>query len=167
MKCAGAGAPVPGVRMAWAPPTPRSQRQSDRLLACTASPTGLNPKHKKKKKHHKKTKKKKKKKKKKRGKSSSPLVFPEINAPPPPRSRFQLSQAGSLHLRGLCSSQKITQTDIGSGRSRDDPSITAAGTAFERSASNPPAAGARLPPGARGRPVRESSAASAGRLLRD
>ena len=43
LKCAGAGAPVPGVRMAWAPPTPRSQRQSDRLLACTASPTGLIP----------------------------------------------------------------------------------------------------------------------------
>ena len=167
MKCAGAGAPVPGVRMAWAPPTPRSQRQSDRLLACTASPTGLIPTTREAIKTTAKKEKKKKKKKKKRGKSSSPLVFPEINAPPPPRSRFQLSQAGSLHLRGLCSSQKITQTDIGSGRSRDDPSITAAGTAFERSASNPPAAGARLPPGARGRPVRESSAASAGRLLRD
>lgn len=161
MKCAGAGAPVPGVRMAWAPPTPRSQRQSDPLLACTASPTGLIPTTREAIKTTAK-----KEKKKKRGKSSSPLVFPEINAPPPPRSRFQLSQAGSLHLRGLCSSQKITQTDIESGRSRDDPSITAAGTAFERSASNRPAAGARLPPGARGRPVRESSAASAGRLLR-
>ena len=87
LKCAGAGAPVPGVRMAWAPPTPRSQRQSDRLLACTASPTGLIPTTREAIKTTAKKEKKKKKKKKKIGNNPRPKVFPKKKAPPTPPPR--------------------------------------------------------------------------------
>lgn len=111
--------------MASAPPTPRLPRQSDRLLARTASPTGLSPTIRDESNHRQKRKKKK-------SKSISARVFPEINAP---RSRFQTQPGWEPSPPRIVSSAEITQTDRVrplQGREACDPSTAAAGTPFTR-----------------------------------